>query len=1125
MIEEGSSRIWDLLFAAEAQRVKGLLDEAEALVELALSTSEQSAPTNAELCFAFNLLAHIKERQGQFTAAIDLFGRSLNLLQNQPWATHQMMAVLLINLGECFQKAGQLDNAEAALSDSLRIAQHITNGNNVEMANALGGMASILRDKGDYGSAIMLYERALSVLRDQLGPEHVDVAVMSGRAANLYLDAGNLDRAYLLYSDTDAILQKIDAPPLLRADMLAGWAGLCSRQGRHREAETIRIEEVELRKTNLGVEHPSYLLTLRDLAGALSDQGRYAKSEAIYRDSLAGLERTLGPNHIDVARVQNDLAMVLSEQGLYIEAGYLYSTALNTMSEQLGESHPELAAVLNNLAGLRCDQILYPEAERLYRRSLNIQIHAWGSQHENVARCQNNLANAIRGQARFAEAESLHHEAINTLRQMFGADHPSVGIALHNLAVTKLLQGCMETAKTVSLEAADILERNLGSDAADLAPVWDTLATIAEYERCYAEAEDRYRRALSIAEIQWGPENPGVAWILKSLAKLFARTGRPSEAFQFLRRAINIEHRVVGETLAASTEEQRLQYRKFGQNSIDDLLSLVCQFLPNSPEAIRFVFDLVLARKGMVSETFVVQREALTDKDERIQADFERLTTLRQSVSKLALSLARSERPSGDPQQLLGQLYEKQELETRLAKILGNNVAASLRRANTDALAAALPEGWDLVEFVRYEENDFSAPKDARGLPTQSTAYAVFFLKGRSPETIALINIANARKIDGLVVKFRSLLANAESNPDAIYAISQTLGLALFESLLPQLTGCRQFFIAPDGELNLLPFEVLSVSTTGEFLADRYDIAYLSAGRDILRFSVAPQEAATSPVVIASPDFNLGSKSGAPPELIFDSLDGALHEGERIAQLLDVPLISGSGATKSALPKRSSPSILVLSTHAYFLPDDFFDVPRHSSKEGHATVLGDLNSRGLPNPMWRSGLAFAGANTFLAGQNLPDEIGTGIITAEEISTLNLSCNELTVLAACGTGLGAVQAGEGVFGFRRALGMSGSRAVLLSLWKVDDAATSFLIERFFWYLLFSGKGRLESLHRARTDLRNLTISEVVKLPYWKGTNGFEFGHAPDYRPFAHPYYWAAFILQGDPRPLPNEKLLD
>src|SRR5262249_25572727 len=128
------------------------------------------------------------------------------------------------------------------------------------------------------------------------------------------------------------------------------------------------------------------------------------------------------------------------------------------------------------------------------------------------------------------------------------------------------------------------------------------------------------------------------------------------------------------------------------------------------------------------------------------------------------------------------------------------------------------------------------------------------------------------------------------------------------------------------------------------------------------------------------------------------------------------------------------------------------------------------------------------------------------------------------------GLGRYQGGEGYLGFAQALLLAGARSVVLSLWKVDDTATALLMIRFYENLLgkrdgragsVSDRSKAEALREAKHWLRNLTADEVQQwaaaLPAGeRGERARPPAARSAARPYAHPYYWAAFILIGGPQ---------
>jgi CHAT domain-containing protein len=143
----------------------------------------------------------------------------------------------------------------------------------------------------------------------------------------------------------------------------------------------------------------------------------------------------------------------------------------------------------------------------------------------------------------------------------------------------------------------------------------------------------------------------------------------------------------------------------------------------------------------------------------------------------------------------------------------------------------------------------------------------------------------------------------------------------------------------------------------------------------------------------------------------------------------------------------------------------------------------------------------------LAGANRPPQPGVddGLLTAEEVASLNLPGVELAVLSACETGLGPLAAGEGVLGLQRAFQVAGTRTVVASLWKVNDQATRALMERFYENLWSKRLSKLEALRQAQ-------LSMLREGP----DRGMEIVGAPKpAAPQRHPpFLWAAFVLSGD-----------
>ena len=170
---------------------------------------------------------------------------------------------------------------------------------------------------------------------------------------------------------------------------------------------------------------------------------------------------------------------------------------------------------------------------------------------------------------------------------------------------------------------------------------------------------------------------------------------------------------------------------------------------------------------------------------------------------------------------------------------------------------------------------------------------------------------------------------------------------------------------------------------------------------------------------------------------------------------------------------RQAPNIIHIATHGFYFPNksnksNFFN-GRESNTSNNSHLL-------------YSGLIFAGANNVWNGNTIAKGIEDGILTADEISRIDLTGNSLVVLSACETGLGDIDKVNGVYGLQRGLKKAGVETILMSLWKVDDEATKILMVEFYKNLM-SGKPKHQSLQDAQQYLRKFENGKYDNPKYW------------------------------------------
>jgi CHAT domain-containing protein len=307
--------------------------------------------------------------------------------------------------------------------------------------------------------------------------------------------------------------------------------------------------------------------------------------------------------------------------------------------------------------------------------------------------------------------------------------------------------------------------------------------------------------------------------------------------------------------------------------------------------------------------------------------------------------------------------------------------------------------------------------------------------------------------------------------------------------------------IAPDGGLARLSFAALPIGGEAR-LIDRYSVVQLLTGRDLLRPPAPPAAPTTSPLVVADPDYDAddraldpvtdlqGQPLPSPPQRMralgrFTRLPGTAAEGSVVAELLDVPVLTGADASKSRVLLSRSPRVLHIATHGFSLEKHGDDAARPMLWE----FVEDLRHRGsLDNPLLRCGLAMAGANTYLTRRDRAVVVDDGILNGEDISSLDLRGTELVVLSACETGLGKIHAGEGVLGLVRAFLLAGAQAVVATLWPIPDLATHLLIEHFYRALAVTA-APAEALALAQLATRSVHADPVD----WAGFVCYEAHH--------------------------------
>ena len=1016
----------------------------------------------------------------------------------------------LTNLVLNLCREGKTAEALPLANEALKLAETSFGPDDERVATTLNNLGHIYDDQGKYSEAEPFYLRSLRIREHLFGPDHAAVASVLNNLAELYFNQSRYVEAESLYLRALRIFENVfGSDDTFVSTALNNLASLYDYQGRYAEAEPLFQRALRIDEKASGPESAGAALDLNNLATLYFHQGRYAESEPLLHRVMQINEKALGPDHRNLAATLNNLAHIEVIQGKYSEAELLYQRALRIFEKTYGPDHPAVASALSNLAGLYVRQGKYAEAEPMYQHALRIREVSLGPDHTDVAISLNNLAALYVDEGKYGEAEPMYQRALRIFEKTLGPDHPNLASALDNLAQVYLVQGKIADAEPLYQRALRIQEKALGPEHPGVATALNNLALLYDHQRRYAEAEPLYRRALRIDQIALGPEHPELITDLNNLALLFDHQGKYSDAEPLFHHALDNLFQQFQYNFTYMTEKERLGFLATVADSFPVYFSFVYRNRDKSPQLIGSMYNLLLWEKGFIAGSIADMRRAV-----EASGDAEALKLLGQLTSKRTqiAALLKIEPPDRTLwRKQIDQLRaEANDIEKAL--VARSSVFAErkkLDRATWQQVRDALKPGEAAVEFAHFDFYDMKW--------TGASYYAALVVTHETTDQPEYIFLGDDKQIEGgAVARFQQAVRTRGSLAESEAEIpGEDAYQLIWKPLEKALAGKTRIYLSPDGILNQLPLGIIP-APNGKLQMERYDLRLLSSTRDILR-AAAPHASATA-LLVGDPVFNLTEdqqisalqmlalpRREEPVQiaaLTFSEhsrdmgngaslvrLPGTGAEVNAIAEIMKqrqwkTSVYTNELALKRVVEQASSPRVVHLATHGFFLPDQQIKTDRNS--------MGDTRPSGLEDPMLRAGLYFAGADRTLAGKPTAEGLDNGVMTAMEAGNLNLRETELVVLSACNTGQGDVKNGEGVFGLRRALQEAGAQEVLMSLWSVPDQETLELMKRFYTKWL-SGMEMHQALKNAQLEMR-----ESVRLRH----NGRDL-----------PYYWGAFVLVG------------
>ncbi|HEV3039184.1 MAG TPA: CHAT domain-containing protein [Candidatus Angelobacter sp.] len=900
--------------------------------------------------------------------------------------------------------------------------------------------------ENDLVKAQSWFEKALAIQR-RLAPDSLLVARNLTIIANFAEYQGNLDQAETYQQEALAIYQRLAPGSLLFSYSLLQVGELATDRGDLDRAE----EYLEKALSLMEKKAPESALLTSSLTslGALAQQrGNLIDAERYYRRSLS-IRQKLKLGSLAAAINLRQLGQIASERGDLAAAGRYHQEAL-AIRESAIPGSLEVANSLYDLGSVSLDNNDLAKAEGYYRRSLAL----WNK----IVPGSHYVALGLRGLGMLSQAHEDWVGARGWLQQAL-------------LIRKRIAPGSLEVGQDLS-----------------------ALGEVSHHQGDFAAAETYYRESLAITE-KIAPASADHAQTLASLASIL-KNKQPDDAEQFYEKSLtSIETQM---TRLGGSEEIRSGFRAKRQSDYKNYVDLL--IARNKPDVAFEVSERLRARsllenlaiagadirKGV--DPVLLQQErslesSITAKRERRV----RLISGKHADEQLAAIDKEIEKLLKQQQDVAGEIRSTSPVYAALTQpqpMSAKEVQQQLLDANTALLEYSLGAEHSYV-FVLNRDSVavFELPKNAEIEAVARPVYDI--LTARS----------QVRKGETEAQQMVRLRRAEAQYPEAAHRLSQ-----MILGPVAPLLGGKRLLIVSDGILQYVPFSALPApreeATFVPLIANHEIVSLPSAS--VLQ--VLKQESAGRPrpprevAVLADPVFSAADERVRPTKKTVDAYSRATQEAAKPSSfsrdlLLRSAAEVGVGDSASRFPrlffsKREAEAILRQSSVGKTELAVDFRASRATATSPdlaqyriiHFATHGLLNSE---HPEL-SGLVLS----------LVDQRGRpqdGFLTLADIYNLNLQA-EMVVLSACETGLGKEIKGEGLVGITRGFMYAGASRVVASLWKVDDAATAELMEKFYEGILKEGLQPAAALRKAQVEM-------------WRQKR------------WSFPYYWAGFLMQG------------
>lgn len=987
-----------------------------------------------------------------------------------------------------------------------------------------------LSKNAKYITAVEVGEKWLEANPLSDDAEESDAAVLTEIALN-YGKVNQSSKALSLQLRALAIREKkLGAAHLKTAQSLANLAKTYDDLAQHDKALTLHLKALAIYEKDHGHEHVEIAELLTNLAGTYVTLEKFEKVMPLLERALAIREKVLGPEHSDTARSLNNLAMVYAGiLSQFEKALPLQVSALAIHEKVSGLEHADTAESLRVLSTTYTALGQHDKALPLQVRALAISEKVHGPEHTDTATALDILALTHRSLAQYEKALPLNVRAVSINEKVYGSEHPYSAYSLINLSASYIGLGQYEKALPLLVRALSIYDKALGPDHSQTSLSLSTLALTYSFLAQHEKALPLHIRATTIYGKTLGQEHPRTAESLSNLAITYRALGILDKALSTNRLALSIREKVLGlehPDTAVSLNNLALIYIDLAQYEqalpiqLRSLTIFQQEVGPEHPSTAQALNNLARILEGLSDplagvtlrktaiNIFQSQRERVSGiGPNELSSYTESVAWAYQSLAHLLIEQGRL----AEAQQVLDMLKEDELFEfirrsaeadprrTRLGFNPEETRWTNRYKEATDRLAAL---GVEQRELQQKAKSGLTQKEQARlksinsDFDVAQKAFTVFLsemrsnLKAQGPakvDEVAATSLASQRELQSII---------RDLGPDVVllqyYVTSSKVGVIL-----------------------TTPNVVIPFSTEIDAKVLNRQVFHLkNALRDPKLSALGPSQSLYQ--LLLAPVAKALEQTGAKTVML--SLDGqlrhipfgALHDGTQFAaQRWNFPIYTsvtrdrlrdsrtpkwkaaGLGVTKSIGLMKALPAVKVemdgllravgaQSGQSVVYLDEKFTAQRLKELGQRDFQLMHISSHFTISPGTE-------VNSFLL-------LGDGQrLTLGDMRTQNFRFDnvDLLTLSACDTGVGGGRdnTGKEIEGLGVIAQQQGAKGVLATLWPVADGSTAKLMSDMYQRRQSQGLSKIEALRQAQLSMMS----------------------QPKY---AHPFFWAPFILLGN-----------